>query len=92
MLFTRLNSSVRSCGYGSFAPGAPRVFVTDEDFSRLWAQPERWYLLTFQSDLPRYKTLVGAAHLRTVAASGGKVLLTNHPEDEAIPPGSPASE
>ena len=65
--------------YGSVAPGAPQVFIDDAGFRNLWPAPERYYLLTFQSDLPRYQQLVGAAGLETVATSGGKVLLTNHP-------------
>jgi len=65
--------------YGSFAPGAPHVFIEDPEFKSLWATPERYYLLTFQRDLPHYEDLVGASQLQTVAASGGKLLLTNHP-------------
>jgi 4-amino-4-deoxy-L-arabinose transferase-like glycosyltransferase len=65
--------------YGSFAPGAPHVFIEDPEFKNLWDTSERYYLLTFERDLPRYDELVGADRLQTVAASGGKVLLTNHP-------------
>ena len=65
--------------YGSYAPGAPRVFIDDSQFKGLWLAPERCYFLTFESDLPRYKQLVRPAALDVVAASGGKVLLTNKP-------------
>jgi hypothetical protein len=59
--------------YGSYAPGAPQVFINDSDFKTLWEKPDRCYLLTFQADLPH----VGSSELQTVRASGGKLLLTN---------------
>jgi hypothetical protein len=77
--------------YGSYAPGAPRVFIDDSQFKNLWLAPERHYLLTFQRDLPRYERLVAPAPLNVVAASGGKLLLTNHPVEQPgsslVPPG-----
>jgi 4-amino-4-deoxy-L-arabinose transferase-like glycosyltransferase len=65
--------------YGSYAPGAPQVFIDESQFKNLWLSPERCYFLTLQSDLPRYQQLVAPAPLNVVAASGGKVLLTNEP-------------
>jgi 4-amino-4-deoxy-L-arabinose transferase-like glycosyltransferase len=65
--------------YGSYAPGAPHVFIDDSQFKDLWLEPQRCYFLTFESDLPRYKQLVAPAPLDVVAASGGKVLLSNMP-------------
>jgi 4-amino-4-deoxy-L-arabinose transferase-like glycosyltransferase len=65
--------------YGSFAPGAPEVFIDDTQFKNLWTGPSRCYLLTFRSDLPHYQALVGVSQLQAVALSGGKALLTNHP-------------
>jgi hypothetical protein len=66
--------------YGSYAPGAPQVFINDSDFKTLWDRPDRCYLLTFQADLPHYQALVGSSELQTVRASGGKLLLTNRPD------------
>ena len=63
--------------YGSYAPGAPRVFIDDADFERLWQSADRYYLLTDHEDLPRIDELVGAAAVHVVAESGGKYLLTN---------------
>src|SRR5277367_4835016 len=63
--------------YGSYAPGAPQVFINDSDFKTLWQSPDRCYLLTFQADLPHYQALVGSSELQTVKASGGRLLLTN---------------
>ena len=65
--------------YGSYAPGAPKVFIDDSQFKSLWLAPERCYFLTFEADLPRYKQLIAPAPLDVVATSGGKVLLTNMP-------------
>lgn len=65
--------------YGSYAPGAPQVFIDDSQFKSLWLAPKRCYFLTFKSDVPRYEQLVGPAALDVAAASGGKVLLTNKP-------------
>ncbi|MGD1210418.1 MAG: glycosyltransferase family 39 protein [Candidatus Acidiferrales bacterium] len=65
--------------YGSYAPGAPSVFIDEATLKDLWLAPDRYYLLTFQRDLPRYEQLVGTPHLQTIATSGGKVLLTNQP-------------
>jgi 4-amino-4-deoxy-L-arabinose transferase-like glycosyltransferase len=65
--------------YGSYAPGAPQVFIDDRQFANLWDAPDRYYFLTFEADLPRYETLVGASQLFAISTSGGKVLLTNHP-------------
>jgi 4-amino-4-deoxy-L-arabinose transferase-like glycosyltransferase len=64
--------------YGSYAPDAPRVFIDDADFTRLWRQPERYYLLLEGPALPRVEALVPRPDLHVVAASGGKFLLTNH--------------
>jgi 4-amino-4-deoxy-L-arabinose transferase-like glycosyltransferase len=76
LLFTNRRVNLE---YGSNAPGAPSVFIDAAQFKNLWLAPTRYYLLTFQSDLPRYEQLVGPAQLQTVAMSGGKALLTNHP-------------
>lgn len=68
--------------YGSNAPGAPPVFIDDSRFKGLWMAPDREYLLTFTSAISRYQEMVAPAELVTVAESGGKVLLTNHPLNE----------
>lgn len=65
--------------YGSYAPGAPHVFIDEAELKQLWLAPARCYLLTFQSDLPRYEQMVAPDPLNAVATSGGKILLTNQP-------------
>jgi 4-amino-4-deoxy-L-arabinose transferase-like glycosyltransferase len=77
--------------YGSNAPGAPQVFIVDSQFPNIWNEPRRFYLLTFEADLPRYVALVGSAQLNIVSMSGGKILLTNHPLTPSAPLASPAS-
>ncbi len=77
--------------YGTDAPDASRVFIDDSQLKGFWMAPGREYLLTFASAVPRYKELVAPAKLVTVAESGGKVLLTNHPLDERRGLGVPAS-
>lgn len=73
--------------YGSYAPNAPQVFIDDLQFKNLWMEPERQYLLTFDSALPRYANMVGQDRLYVVAKCGRKALLTNHP-----PTPSPSSQ
>ncbi len=67
--------------YGAYAPGAPDVFIDDWQFKSLWLKPERSYIVAKQNVVPQLEALVGAADLNVVAASGGKVVLTNHPID-----------
>jgi hypothetical protein len=63
--------------YGAFAPGAPDVFIDDSQFTKLWTQPERAYLVASASRIPSLAGLVERERLIVVAASGGKVVLTN---------------
>ena len=64
--------------YGSYAPGAPQVFIDDARFGELWREPERYYLLVEGPSLPRIEKVVGRTALHVVAESGGKYLLANH--------------
>jgi len=63
--------------YGSYAPGAPPVFIGDADLQTLWRSADRYYLLANHEDLPRIHELVGASSVHIVSESGGKYLLTN---------------
>lgn len=74
-----LNGRVTNLEYGSYAPDAPRVFINDADFKRLWLTQDRYYLVTDHSALPRLAKLVGRGDLYTVSRSGGKLVLTNEP-------------
>jgi hypothetical protein len=72
-----LNGRKNQLEYGSHAPGAPDVFLTDDELAAVWASPARYYLATFEEELPRIERLVGPGRRHLIAKSGGKVLLGN---------------
>jgi len=74
-----LNGRAVNLMYGSYAPGAPDVFIDDARFRELWVSPQRFYLAAPAELLPHLSELVGVERLIVVAQSGGKVLLTNEP-------------
>jgi hypothetical protein len=78
-----LNGRYFNLEYGSYAPGAPDIFIDDTRFKRLWLDRERYYLVTYQPRLQQIEDLVGQEHLRIVSAGGGKLILTNHPLEHA---------
>jgi 4-amino-4-deoxy-L-arabinose transferase-like glycosyltransferase len=71
------NGRINNLVYGSYAPGAPDVFVDDQQWKRLWSGLDRYYLVASRSALPRLEELAGRERINVVAESGGKVLLTN---------------
>ncbi len=74
-----LNGRFNNLVYGSYAPGAPNVFIDDNQFRDLWLKPERYYIIARTTAVAHLDSLVGSGQLNTVYISGGKVLLTNHP-------------
>jgi len=74
-----LNGRVNNLVYGSYAPGAPNVFLDDAGFERLWTGPERCYLVAAGPAVPRFEKLVGRNRLHVVLQSGGKFLFCNLP-------------
>jgi 4-amino-4-deoxy-L-arabinose transferase-like glycosyltransferase len=74
-----LNGRFNNLVYGSYAPDAPDVFIDDAQWTERWMSPDRYYLVLMPAALRRLQKLVPEDQLVTVAASGGKVLLTNHP-------------
>ena len=74
-----LNGRFHNLEYGSYAPGVPDVFIQDSDLKRLWAEPQRYYLLATGPAVDRLGGLLGPSQLALVAESGGKFLFTNHP-------------
>ena len=54
-----LNGRINNIEYGSYAPGAPDVFLDDKQFARLWSQPERYYLVAAVPAVARFEKLVG---------------------------------
>jgi 4-amino-4-deoxy-L-arabinose transferase-like glycosyltransferase len=74
-----LNGRTENMEYGSYAPGAPDVFIDDAEFEKLWQEPGRWYYVSDPAAIQRLTPLVGGANLNVVASSGGKTLVTNLP-------------
>jgi 4-amino-4-deoxy-L-arabinose transferase-like glycosyltransferase len=74
-----LNGRINNLVYGSYAPGAPDVFIDDQQWKKLWGASERCYLVASQSIMPRLENLVGRDALNIVAESGGKLVITNQP-------------
>jgi 4-amino-4-deoxy-L-arabinose transferase-like glycosyltransferase len=74
-----LNGRFNNLVYGSYAPGAPNVFLDDAQWKSMWLQPDRCYLVITAEAVERLRNLVDPNLLTTVSQSGGKLLLTNHP-------------
>jgi hypothetical protein len=72
-----LNGRVNNLEYGSYAPGAPNVFLDDHEFAALWVSSDRYYLVVENPSIPRITALVGEPALRLVKSSGGKSLFVN---------------
>jgi hypothetical protein len=72
-----LNGRVNNLEYGSYAPGAPSVFIDDAAFLGLWSGTIRYYLVTDNSGFARLSALAGPARFHQIAESGGKFLFTN---------------
>src|SRR5215469_13896094 len=72
-----LNGRFNNLLYGSYAPGAPDVFIDDAKFQELWAEPGRKYVVARDSALPRIESLAGAGNLQILATGGGKFIAAN---------------
>jgi hypothetical protein len=80
-----LNGRVNNLEYGSYAPGAPQVFIDDSEFVRRWSSPGRRHVVTEGPQVPRLERLVGRGALHQIAGSGGKFVFANLPPDEVVP-------
>ena len=72
-----LNGRINNLEYGSFAPNAPRMFIDDAEFRRLWSSDSRYYLLVYGEELERLKRIIGQPALHIVKESGGNYLVSN---------------
>ena len=72
-----LNGRVNGLWYGSFWSDAPAVFESEASLRRLWAGPRRIFLFTY-NPAGRTRELTPYAPVHTLAAAGGKTILTNH--------------
>jgi 4-amino-4-deoxy-L-arabinose transferase-like glycosyltransferase len=71
-----LNGRRVNLEYGSYAPGAPQVFIVDADLPRVWSSPDRHYLVLEKPEMDRITRLIGPPHI--LLSSGGKYLVVNH--------------
>jgi hypothetical protein len=74
-----LNGRTNNLEYGSYAPGAPNVFIDDAKFVDLWQAHSRCYLLAYGSERNYLAQLVGPGNLHVVAENAGNYLFTNVP-------------
>ncbi|MDP9147049.1 MAG: glycosyltransferase family 39 protein [Acidobacteriota bacterium] len=74
-----LNGRYNNLEYGSYAPGAPDVFIDDSRVQALWKDPTRYYLIADTGQVAGFTQLLGADQVTLVTESGGKAVLTNHP-------------
>ncbi len=74
-----VNGRFNNLVYGSYAPGAPNVFIDDQQWKTMWLQPERCYLVITHEAVSRLEKLVDPSTMNIAVESGGKLLLTNHP-------------
>ena len=79
-----LNGRFNNLVYGSYAPGAPNIFIDDAEWKARWLKPDRYYLVITEKAAGRLNDLVEPGMLTIVARSGGKLLLTNHPVLSAV--------
>jgi len=78
-----LNGRTNNLEYGSYAPGAPQIFIDDEAFLRRWQGGSRYYLVADTTQVKHLQQLAGAENLFEVAAVGGKFLFSNQPAKAA---------
>ncbi|MDZ7638211.1 MAG: glycosyltransferase family 39 protein [Bryobacterales bacterium] len=74
-----LNGRVNNLEYGSHAPGAPNVFLTDAEFVNRWRSGQRHYLVAAAPRMAAIEALIGKRQLHEIAESGGKFLFSNLP-------------
>ncbi len=74
-----LHGRVNNLEYGSYAPGAPDVFLDDDQFRERWQSADRHYLVIAQPNVERVRAIVGEERWILVEARGGKYLVTNLP-------------
>src|SRR5262249_46290267 len=77
-----LNGRINNLEYGSYAPGAPSVFIDDAKLAQLWASSRCYYLVADGTRVESLRRLAGPYNLHAVAESGGKFLFMNHPAGE----------
>jgi 4-amino-4-deoxy-L-arabinose transferase-like glycosyltransferase len=72
-----LNGRFNNLEYGSYAPGAAKMFIGDADFVERWRSPERWYVASEDEKVKHLQRLVDAESLHRIATAGGKSIYVN---------------
>jgi hypothetical protein len=72
-----LNGRFNNLVYGSYAPGAPNVFLDDAQWRDMWLGPQRCYLVVDDEKRPQFEKLAGKDAIFLVKEGGGKMVLTN---------------
>jgi hypothetical protein len=72
-----LDGRVNNLVYGSYAPGAPNVFIDDDEFKRLWSSNDSYYLLAPRTDMAHVGEIASKDRTFVVAESGAKYLISN---------------
>jgi 4-amino-4-deoxy-L-arabinose transferase-like glycosyltransferase len=72
-----LNGRHNNLEYGSYAPGAPQVFIDNAGFIERWKSPRRWYAASEDEKVQQLRDLVGKEALHPVASAGGKTIYAN---------------
>ena len=60
-----LNGRRNNLVYGYYVPGAPDIFIDDQQWRDLWTKPERCYLIANRSDMQPLQKLVGRPGFRS---------------------------
>ncbi len=71
-----VNGRINGPWFGSLWPDAPHIFLDDAALTRVWSGPQRIFLLTYHPD-QRTPELARLGPVHTLAAEGGKTVLTN---------------
>ncbi len=74
-----LNGRSADLEYGSYFPDAPKLFLVDSEFAKLWQGPDRVYVVTPNEHRERLRRLL-LLPVYEVFGSGGKSLLSNRTE------------
>ena len=71
-----INGRVNGLWYGSFWPDSPAIFEDEATLRQLWSSPRRIFLFTY-NPTQRQRDLAPYGPVHTLAAAGGKTVLTN---------------
>jgi 4-amino-4-deoxy-L-arabinose transferase-like glycosyltransferase len=63
--------------FGSHYPDCPPVFINQNELARLWTQPGRVFLVTYDDKVDLLKNILNERFL-LIASAGGKSVYSNH--------------